>query len=158
MILSVHFLFGAAVGGALNNPTLGLPIALASHYMLDSLPHREYSIDNVENISVVGWHKAVIDLFKVAFDFFAGLVVLILLLPSSASLPWLMLFGFLACVPDGLSFLHFLTKKNNHLTKHLNFHKRIHIHQIKEETSWGFGIIFQVLAVISSVVFLLSLS
>src|SRR3989344_8682786 len=108
MILSVHFLFGAAVGGALNNPALGLPVAFASHYMLDSLPHREYDINNVTNISTVGWRKGIGDFAKITLDICLGFLLIFLLAPNNTILPWLLLFGFVACIPDAISFLHFL--------------------------------------------------
>lgn len=157
MILSVHFLFGAAVGGALNNPVLGLPAAFASHYMLDSLPHREYDIPNVEHISSVGWRRAVNDLAKIAFDISLGFILIILVAQNNTILPWLLLFGFIACIPDGISFLNFLLPNNILLKQQIRFHKRIHIHENKNDTPWKIGLLFQILTTIASITLLVGL-
>ncbi len=39
MLDSVHMLAGAAIGRALQRPYLALPVAFASHFVLDSVPH-----------------------------------------------------------------------------------------------------------------------
>ena len=157
MILSVHFLFGAAVGGALNNPVLGLPVAFASHYMLDSLPHREYDINNVTNIATVGWRKGIRDFEKIALDISLGFLLLVFLTPNNTLLPWLLLFGFIACVPDAISFLHFLIPRNILLKNKMRFHKLIHIHENKNDTPWKIGILFQILTAFAAIVFLIGL-
>ncbi len=157
MILSVHFLFGAAVGGALNNPVLALPAVFASHYMLDSLPHREYEIDNVTNIHTVGWHKTIKDFVKIAVDIVFGFILVIFAASDSAALPWLLIFGFIACVPDAISFLHFLAPNNILLKHQIRFHKLIHIHKNKNDTPWKIGILFQILTAFAAIVFLINL-
>jgi len=154
MILSVHILFGAAVGNAMGNAALGVPLAFASHYMLDALPHREYDIDRVENVARVGIRAALFDFAKVFIDFFGGLIALILIAPPETVLPWLLVFGFIACVPDGISFLNFALPNNRILKRQLRFHKYIHIHPNKSDTPWRIGIPFQIAAVLAAIVLL----
>ena len=42
MIITPHFLVGAAIATNIPNPILGLPLAFLSHFFLDFIPHRDY--------------------------------------------------------------------------------------------------------------------
>lgn len=46
MILTPHAVVGAALANIFpNNPEIGFSLALASHYVLDTIPHWEYKLD-----------------------------------------------------------------------------------------------------------------
>ena len=50
MTLTPHSIVGAAIANLMpENPELGFAIAWASHYALDTIPHREYDIDHLFN-------------------------------------------------------------------------------------------------------------
>ena len=125
-----------------------------SHYLLDSLPHREYDIDRVENLSRTGWRRAAIDFIKIFIDFFGGMAILVFIAPASIPLPWLLLWGFFAALPDGISFLHYLWPDNKPLAAQQRFHKLIHIKQDKKETPWRLGIPFQIAVALAAIVLL----
>ena len=47
LILTPHILVGAAIASQISNPVLGIIFAFFSHYVIDAIPHAEYSINNV---------------------------------------------------------------------------------------------------------------
>jgi hypothetical protein len=44
MIAAAHIITGGVIGSAVANPWLAVPLAIASHYMLDFVPHKEYPV------------------------------------------------------------------------------------------------------------------
>jgi hypothetical protein len=52
MLTTVHILVGAAIGKATGNLSLGIPLSVASHYLLDGVPH--YQPKPVQNFKEGG--------------------------------------------------------------------------------------------------------
>jgi len=115
MILLVHLLFGAATGNLVKNPILAIILAFLGHYILDFLPHIEYSI---ENISKNQWRKALPDITRVTLDLCLGLLLIFLF---SKNQPIIYVCAFFAILPDGLSLLNNITKIQL-LKTHSDFH------------------------------------
>lgn len=49
MTAANHFLAGAAIGLTVPNPLIGIPLAIASHFVMDAIPHygcKEFRDDN----------------------------------------------------------------------------------------------------------------
>lgn len=121
MILTTHLLIGAAIAQKVQNQVLGFFLAFLSHYFLDSLIHRDYSIDHIKGRS---WQNSFFDLSKTFLDGSFG-VLLILLLSNDIFLA--LAGGFFAVLPDGLGFLHLIFPKIRILSLHF---------QLKQETHW----------------------
>ena len=119
MILLVHLLFGAAVGSAVSNIYLGIILAFLSHYFLDLFPHIEY---NIEIKDKKQWKDKLWVIFKIAIDFFTGILLIFLF---SKNQPINYVYAFFAILPDGLTIL------NNHLpNKFLRWHQSLHTKNI----------------------------
>lgn len=84
MILSTHAIVGATVAQFFpDQPALAFGMAVASHYLVDLIPHREYSVNffekvqfgkhEVSTINFKNWHLS--DTLKVALDLAFGLGV-----------------------------------------------------------------------------------
>ncbi len=155
MILAVHMLFGAAAGATIHEPSGAFALAFATHYFLDSLPHREYEIPNVESIRFHSFSKTLPDFLKIAADLCAGAFALWLLAPQQQAPFYLIALGITAALPDAISFLHFLTPNNPMLAAQKRFHKKIHIHQNKKETPWGLGLGTQIVVIFASIALIL---
>jgi len=54
MIQSAHIIAGASLTVLTGNPWLVLPGALASHYLLDIIPHKEYAIGKMHKMAETG--------------------------------------------------------------------------------------------------------
>jgi len=115
------------------NPLLGLVFAFLSHFLLDRIPHWEYSVEPLRNISTKGLLYVAPILRRVALDLTAGFVVLMIAVamsPNDIPLTAWVLGGFFGILPDGLSFLLFTRKKNGYWSVILKMfyilHQKIH--------------------------------
>ena len=100
MILFVHLLCGAAIAVLVKPLWLALILAFLSHYVLDALPHWEYSVALIEEKV---WNKSLRDFLKVLLDISLGYLVLFSLGRDASGI---LLAAFAAIVPDGLTFLN----------------------------------------------------
>ena len=120
MILLVHLLFGALIGQKINNPFLAIALAFLGHYLLDLLPHIEYS---VKNINEKRWKNSAGDILRVLLDFSAGIFLIFMF---SSNQPIVYVCAFFAILPDGLSILNSFFS-NKILQKHSWLHnEKVH--------------------------------
>lgn len=99
MIQSAHILTGAAIASIAPNPWVAVPAALASHYILDLVPHKEYAIEHLHMLAAegkYGW-AMLFDLGKGLLDVFFGIMVVILLTNGAT---WPLIVAFVAVIPD----------------------------------------------------------
>ncbi len=126
MILSIHFIAGAAAISTITNPFLGIISAFLSHFLLDILPHQEYSILNIRHGQ---WQDAFTDFLKISLDLSFGFLIVILF---AKNLFLGLLGGFVALVPDGITFLSFVYPKNKLFGQIESFQdSRLHIDSVE---------------------------
>jgi len=140
MILSTHFVAGAAVASYTDSPILLAVLPLFLHFLLDMFPHWEY-LDEFSEL------KQRITQTKLALDIAAGpLFVLFAVFFSYGTdlkkLFWFFFAGAVGVFPDALSFFHFLFPRNKILKKIFNFHQFIHS---RKELDWKVGTFIQLL-------------
>jgi len=99
MILLTHLLAGAVIGTKIKALWLAVVLSLISHYLLDLIPHSEYSIKNIEEKL---WKKSYIDFLKAGLDLCLGLSIIFLLSDNS---PQIYICAFASIIPDGLALL-----------------------------------------------------
>ncbi len=128
MILTPHILAGAAIATNISNPFLGLILAFLSHYFLDFIPHREYSIKNIKKRQ---WQKSFFDSLKIALDIFLGILIILFL---TKKLFLAFTGSFFALLPDGFTLLFLIFPENKFLKKHYFFHSK-KVHFFKDETN-----------------------
>ena len=131
MILTPHFLTGAAIINK-TNPFLGIILSFLSHYLLDAIPHSEYSIKNIKNRK---WKKSFFDFLKIFFDLFLGILIIFII---TKKIFLSLIGGFFAIFPDILTFFYILFPQNKILKYHYNFHKKVHFFNKKEQNSIKF--------------------
>ena len=153
MILFCHLIVGAALMAKIQIIPLALFLAFLSHYFLDSLPHWEYSVDNILEKQ---WKKAKLDFLKGALDFGFGILIIFAI---SKNQPIILAGAFLAVLPDGLTLLSLLLP-NKLLKIHDNFHREL-VHYSKKisfkenKTLFFLGILTQILVSIAALFFLI---
>jgi hypothetical protein len=131
MILSVHAVFGAAVASLMpNHPVAGFALGFASHFALDSIPHKDYeliSVDFSSNtkdkvIDIIQKKFSLIrDIILVSFDAFLGFILAFMFFFNPVHPLIFFLGAFAALIPDGLTFLYF-TLKHKPLGHFFDFH------------------------------------
>ena len=111
MILAVHSVVGAAIANQFSFRWWSYPLAFLSHFLLDLIPHREYSLEGLK----FGWRKKSFWLvvIKVFFDLFSGIIFIILFTKNLNNLFYVFLGAFFAVLPDGLSLISWLMKNQN---------------------------------------------
>ena len=112
MILSTHSVVGAGVAYAITgNPFVAFLVGFTSHFILDAMPHWEYSFSekfrNLDFKSKNFW----VDGIKISLDFFVGFILVLLFLQGSFSINYVIWAGFLGGVlPDAIQFIGFNPK------------------------------------------------
>jgi hypothetical protein len=122
-----HAITGATIASVIGQPVLAIPIAFASHFLLDSLPHFGEDIHPLSNFTKKVW----------MIDFVLLSSFLLLLIITSN---WLLLAGAVAAIsPDFAWIYRFVFKEKRgklkppKMNKFNNFHSSIQ----KYETKYG---------------------
>lgn len=115
MVLTPHILAGAVVAVKIQNPAIGLPLAFLSHFLLDALPHREYSIAGLTRPKSRNFAKSA---GKVLVDASLGLGLVVFAAPSDINFLYLAGAMILAVLPD---FFQFLTLIKPRYLKKFNY-------------------------------------
>ena len=152
MILLTHALVGASVANILSsNPYVAFGAALASHYMIDAIPHRDYgeyffSQKNPEPVNYLFKDlKRFSQIFAMSIDILASIVLCTLIFFTDTSKIFITLVGVAGGIlPDFLQLIYFLHKKEPFKTTQ-KFHEKIHALKPK---SFIYGILTQVFIVI----------
>ena len=97
MILTPHILAGAVVAAKISNPVIGLPLAFLSHFLLDALPHREYSIAGLTRPKSKNFAKSAA---KVLIDLSFGLGLTVFAATEQINILYLAGAIILAVLPD----------------------------------------------------------
>ena len=123
MFLSAHFLTGISIGVVTGNPYLAAPLGLASHYILDMLPHFEGSSlrqpgDRTEGFkNWVEWLFVILDL--------AFIVFIIFYFKNHWQIAPVV-GGFFAMLPDLLDHIPFLGKRLSKIKFFKFLHDQVH--------------------------------
>ena len=147
MILTPHLLLGAVLASKIEYAPLAIILAFLSHYLLDLIPHIEYSIDNIEKKQ---WQKSLPDFLRVFLDFSLGILLILIF---SENQPIIFICAFFAILPDGLSFLnYFFSNKILKIHRYIH-HKKIHFLRNKK-ISFYWRVLSQLLVVFISILLL----
>ena len=133
MTLTNHFMTGVGIAVLTKNPYIAFPLALVSHYVLDSLPHYGFKIWDQRNqgkFKIVFRTMLVLDviLFSLFFNF----------LLSSNVPSWYYFAGLFAYLPDlAWWYIWAIPEKFGTVRAELNFINRFHSNIQKFERLWG---------------------
>ena len=130
MILMVHILVGALIVLKIKILWLALLLAFLSHYFLDSLPHWDYSIENIKKRN---WKQTSKEFLIVFFDILTA-TILVLFLSKNILLSFIG--AFFSTLPDGLHLLYRIWP-NKFLKIHQRFHQKINFPRNKISPFWG---------------------
>lgn len=125
MIFIPHLLLGAAIGSIIKYPLLAIILAFLSHYILDFLPHTDYTISNIKKKQ---WKKTGSEFSIILFDIIISLITIAII---SSNQPIIYICALFAILPDGLTALG-LFIKNKFLHYQINFHRK-EVHYFKEK-------------------------
>ena len=145
MIFTIHLLVGAAIATQIKIIPLAFLLAFFSHYFLDSLPHWDYF---VKNIQIKNWGESLPEFLKGGLDMLLGLGIILFFSRDI----FVLLGAFFAVLVDVLIFLN-LIFSSKWLKIHNDLHLKIHFPEDKKVSSF-LTIPNQLLIVIIAVFFL----
>ncbi len=126
-----HVITGALIGAVVSSPIVAVPLAIASHFMLDALPH--YGDRMVAKHSR-GFHIFIIVDTVVTVGF-----LLFVLLTKPDHWPWMLVGGLMAMSPDLMWLPNYLRDVQNKAIK--SYNKLMHWHEnIQFERKWGIAV------------------
>ena len=145
MILTSHAIIGAAVSRlAPADPILGFLLAVASHFVADTVPHWDYSHvfrsavrDERGQIMNMHWNKDFLfDFFKIGADAAAGALLALFIFQAHSGSDFIALFAGICggVFQDGLQILYLKIKKEPFIAIQ-GFHEKIHARPMNN--LWG---------------------
>ncbi len=130
MILIPHLVIGAAIAAKFNSFPLIIILAILSHYLLDTLPHVDYSIVNIKKGE---WGKSREDILKILIDIAIGVIFISIIQSLTHASPIKLAVGaFFGALPDLLTLLSFKFRRSKILIAHSSFHSKIHFLEEKK--------------------------
>lgn len=153
MILTPHILVGAAIVSQIPN-IWGLILAFFSHFVLDVIPHFEYSIKGIKRFEKRQFFRSLI---KVELDFCLGVIIFAFIVTDLSSTR--VIYGLLgiaaAVLPDGLMFFYYVSG-GKWIKRFAKFHHAVHIKRDKKKRKLSFFTVFtQVLVAAIAILILL---
>ncbi len=146
MLATNHGLTGIILGAYLPLP-IAIPVAFASHFVMDALPH--FGIPHEQRNSSRAYKMIVVCDTVLALSFAVALIPL---------QKWRMeAVGWVAYAPDGLWVLYYFTHGRDFHLKPSSAFQRFHMNIQRYERPWGLAIELTYLAIIMPVVFHLML-
>ncbi|MBP6948494.1 MAG: hypothetical protein KBC41_02400 [Candidatus Pacebacteria bacterium] len=147
MILATHAVVGTIVATTLtSNPYIAFTIAFGSHFMLDSIPHWDYSLLSFKkdpegklNHDMVIGKKFLFDLTRIGIDALIGAIIsftLAFYILDIHSIPLVCATILGGILPDPLQFVYWKTR-SRFLLPLQKFHKWIHARSIQIHHTHG---------------------
>lgn len=138
MVLTPHLIVGAAIGARIQSLGLIVILGILSHFILDKLPHWDYSNNGISNFRKTRNFKALtLDLFKITVDGTIGITIVALLVWhaglffDSKNLVFVFIGMLSSTLPDIFLVFVFLFLSQKKSGKIMNFHHRF-LHCKKE--------------------------
>jgi len=140
-----HTLFGALIGIKIQNPFISLPLAFASHFALDLIPHWNPSLySEYEQFGHPKKSSTLIIIFDTVISLISGILIATTVLPDIKRFIVVLLACFLAVLPDVIEGpFFFFSLKWPILIKIIDFQRG---HQGKAKLPWG--MVTQLVAII----------
>ncbi|MDO8487955.1 MAG: hypothetical protein Q7S31_01400 [bacterium] len=145
-----HTLVGAAIATAIPNPYIALPLALASHFVTDYLPHWNPHINTeLKSKGMISSKSRLIILLDSGFALMLGTLIAARFLPDVSRFSVIFFACFLAVAPDVAEIpYYFLGMQNVPLIKKLISWQRGHQWNVRPML----GVLTQAIVVIASLI------
>ena len=127
MVELPHVLVGAAIAAKIGNPALALPLAFASHFVLDLLPHTNPSIySQVQSGRSLSWGTKKIIFLDSFIALVVGSLIASAFLPDIHTATVILLASFFAVLPDVLEIpYYFMQSRNSLMVRYVMFSRSL---------------------------------
>jgi len=153
MLETPHVIVGAAIASKVGNPYLAIPAILASHFLLDRVPHWNPHLNTeLKKYGAVTKRSATIIIVDLLLAGLSGIAIASTSLPDINQFGYILLGGFLGILPDVIEGPYFFLKwQPGLLKKWVRFQKSIQV-----DVSPVFGLTTQVVTIVASFVWIMN--
>lgn len=147
MLETPHVAVGAAIASRIPNPYIAIPLALASHLIMDQVPHwNPHSYTEVKNHGKISSQTRLLALVDVGFALALGFFVASKAMPDTYHAGTIILACFASVLPDVSKAPYFLLgKRDGLLKKWVDLERSLQV-----ETSFLPGMLIQAGVIIAS--------
>lgn len=148
MLETPHVALGAAIAMKVGNPYLSLPLALASHFLLDKVPHwNPHTYTEAVKQGQLGKNTVRFAISDVILSAIIGITLASTVLPDYRSALIILAGGFLGVLPDVVKYPFFLIKKTRKgiYKQYVDFERSIQV-----EVGFTMGMIVQIIVTLAS--------
>jgi len=131
-----HVIVGAAIASKVGNPLLALPLALASHLLLEQVPHWNPHLNTEKKkFGKITKQSTAVVIFDSSLALISGGFIALYNSPSIARSIVILAACFLSVLPDLVEAPYFFLKMDNpHILRWIKFQKKL---QRDAEPFWG---------------------
>jgi hypothetical protein len=153
MLESPHVAVGAAIATKIPNPFIALPLALASHFVMDRVPHwNPHFYTETQKYGKPKKGSTYLAFADIGFALVLGSGVAYMALPNIGHAITILIASFFSVLPDLTKTpFYFLKNRGNMLKKYVDFERSIQI-----ETGFAVGSLVQILVIVTSLLWALS--
>jgi hypothetical protein len=147
MLETPHVFIGAAIASKIPNPLISLPLALASHFILEKVPHWNPHLNQeTEKYGRPTKKSTLITAIDSATALISGSLIAFQALPNTAHFFTILTACFLSALPDLVEAPYFfLGWRNKIMAKWIKWQKSIQI-----DTSPALGLLTQILTILAA--------
>ena len=129
MLETPHVVVGAAIATAIPNPLISIPLALASHFVLDRVPHWNPHLNTeLKKFGKITTQTRTIVIMDVILSLTLGFYIASLALPNTAHAMTILFASFAAVLPDVIEVPYFFFGlKTKFIKNWIKFQKSIQV-------------------------------
>lgn len=147
MLETPHVAVGAAIATKIPNPVISIPLALASHFILDMVPHwNPHSYTEVQKHGKISMNTKTFALIDVGLALLVGFTAASHVTPDYGHSATILLASFASVLPDVSKSPYFLLGvRDGMLKKWVDFERSLQV-----ETTFAIGMTVQTIIVLAS--------
>jgi hypothetical protein len=148
MLETPHVAVGAAIAVAIPNPFIAIPLAFASHFILDKIPHwNPHSYTEIQKFGKISDKTKVFEIIDVGLALIVGFSIASRTLPTQGHFITIILASLASVLPDLIKTPFFLFGvRGGMLKKWIDFERSIQV----EIDSKFWGILTQVITIVAA--------
>lgn len=148
MLETPHVVVGAAIAVKVGNPFLAIPLAFASHFVLERVPHWNPHINTeFKKYGKITKKSTIITAVDASTALLVGTAIAYSVLPNSALAFNILACSFASVLPDVIEAPYFFLKvKSGLIKKWIAFQKSLQV-----DTTPFWGILTQILAIVTTI-------
>lgn len=129
MLETPHVVVGAAIAIKVGNPALALPLALASHFVLDKVPHwNPHLYTETQKLGKPSRNSTIVGVVDIALSLVSGLWIASIYLPDYQKVGVILAGSLLAVLPDVVKYPYYYLKvRNRYLVRWVKFERALQV-------------------------------